>query len=82
MVPAGLKSGAVVDIYGVPEPNQMVSKKDSAKLILSGVSIDSVTANEFGGRIQITVLVPYPLLSDLIPAIGKDQFLIVKRLVR
>jgi len=82
MVPAGLKSGAVVDIYGVPEPNQTVSKKDSTKLILSGVSVDAVTANEFGGRIQITALVPYPLLSELIAAIGKYQFLIVKRLVQ
>ena len=82
MAPVSLKSGAVVDIYGVPESNQGDGKKDGTKLLLSGISIDSVTANEFGGRILITVLVPSQLVSELITVIGKQQFLIVKRIVR
>jgi hypothetical protein len=82
MAPANLNSGAIVDIYGVPEPNQDFGKGDSAKLLLAGVSIDSVTANEFGGRMLITLLVPSQLVPELISYIGKNQFMIVKRIVQ
>lgn len=82
MAPANLNSGAIVDIYGVPEPNQDFGKRDSAKLLLAGVSIDSVTANEFGGRMLITLLVPSQLVPELISYIGKNQFMIVKRIVQ
>lgn len=82
MAPANLNSGAIVDIYGVPEPNQDFGKRDSAKLLLAGVSIDSVIANEFGGRMLITLLVPSQLVPELISNIGKNQFMIVKRIVQ
>ena len=82
MAPANLNSGAIVDLYGVPEANQDSGKKDSAKLLFAGVSIDSVTANEFGGRMLITLLVPSQLVPELISYIGKNQLLIVKRIVQ
>lgn len=82
MAPANLNSGAIVDIYGVPEPNQDFGKRDSARLLIAGVSIDSVTANEFGGRMLITLLVPSQLVPELISYIGKNQFMIVKRIVQ
>jgi hypothetical protein len=82
MAPSNLKSGAIVDIYGVPEPNQYDSKNDSTKLLLSGVSIDSVTANEFGGRMLITLLVPSQFVSELISSVGNNQFMVVKRIVQ
>jgi len=82
MAPSNLKSGAIVDIYGVPEPNQYDSKKDSTKLLLSGVSIDSVTANEFGGRMLFTLLVPSQFVSELISSVGNNQFMVVKRIVQ
>lgn len=82
MAPANLNSGAIVDIYGVPELNQDFGKRDSARLLIAGVSIDSVTANEFGGRMLITLLVPSQLVPELISYIGKNQFMIVKRIVQ
>jgi hypothetical protein len=81
--PIELNSGAIVDIYGIPNRNVelMGEVRNQSRLILSEVAIDSIdsSARDLGGRIGISLLIPEIEVPDLIAAINSNEFLLVRR---
>ena len=81
--PLELESGAIVDVYGIPNRNIeiMGDSRNRSRLILSAVAIDSIDAasRDLGGRIGISLLVPDMEVPDLIEAISGNEFLLVRR---
>lgn len=81
--PIELSSGAIVDIYGIPNRNVelMGEVRNQSRLILSEVAIDSIdsSARDLGGRIGISLLIPEIEVPDLIAAINSNEFLLVRR---
>ena len=81
--PLELKSGAIVDVYGIPNRSMeiMGDSRNQSRLILSAVAIDSIDAasRDLGGRIGISLLVPDVEVPDLIEAISDNEFLLVRR---
>lgn len=81
--PTGLTSGAIVDIYGIPNKASQFGQEVSAnsRLLISRISIDRVdnSSREFGGRINMTVLIPQSRVELLISAISKYEFLLVSQ---
>ena len=79
--PNELKSGAVVDLYGIPNKANQFNQENSAvsPLLISGVPIDSVdnATRDLGGRIGITLLIPQSRVQSIISAISKYEFLLV-----
>jgi len=82
-LPAGIVSGAIVDIY-VYEERELVGEGTSQKprLLLTKVSIEALdeSSKELGGDLIITVLVPTPLVNELIDSIANDRFILVRRI--
>lgn len=81
--PMELRSGATVDVYGIPNKNLEFSEgpRERSRLILSAVSIDSVdsSSRDLGGRIGISLLVPDVEVEFLISAVNTNEFLLVRR---
>jgi hypothetical protein len=81
--PIELSSGAIVDIYGIPNRSVelMGEVRNQSRLILSEVAIDSIdsSARDLGGRIGISLLIPEIEVPDLIAAINSNEFLLVRR---
>lgn len=81
--PSDLKTGALIDLYGVPNRNSQLSGdgKTRSKLLLSSVIIDSIdySAKDLGGRIGMTLLVPSTLVYVLVSSITEYEFLLVRR---
>lgn len=81
--PLELRSGAIVDVYGIPKRSMeiMGDSRNQSRLILSAVAIDSIDAasRDLGGRIGISLLVPDIEVPDLIEAINSAEFLLVRR---
>lgn len=79
--PNELKSGAVVDLYGIPNKSNQFNQENSgvSPLLISGVPIDSVdnATRDLGGRIGITLLIPQTRVQSIISAISKYEFLLV-----
>jgi hypothetical protein len=81
--PIELRSGRVVDVYGIP--NQSVEftgeSRTQSRLILSEVAIDSIdsSSRDLGGRIGISLLVREIEVPKLISAINSNDFLLVQR---
>ena len=81
--PIELTSGAVVDVYGIPNRNLQLTGeiREKSRLLLSAIAIDSVdsSSRDLGGRIGISLLVPDVEVDGLISAIGSNEFLLVRR---
>jgi len=81
-LPAGITSGAIVDIYAYEErefSDQEATRKP--RLLLANASIEALdeSSKDLGGDLIITVLVPAPLVNDLIDAIAGSRFILVRR---
>jgi hypothetical protein len=81
-LPAGITSGAIVDIYAYEErefSDQGAGRKP--RLLLANASIEALdeSSKDLGGDLIITVLVPAPLVNDLIDAIAGSRFILVRR---
>ena len=81
--PIELKSGRVVDVYGIPNRGVEFTGESrlQSRLILSEVAIDSIdsSSRDLGGRIGISLLVPEIEVPKLISAINSNDFLLVQR---
>lgn len=81
--PIEITSGAIVDVYGIPNRNLQLSGElqEQSKLLLSAIAIDSVdsTSRDLGGRIGISLLVPDIEVETIISAINGNEFLLVRR---
>ncbi|NDA82324.1 MAG: hypothetical protein EBY01_04620 [Actinobacteria bacterium] len=79
--PNELRTGAIVDLYGIPNrANQFSEDRNSnGRLIIPGISIDSIdnSTRELGGRIGMTLLVPQAQVESIISAISNYEFLLV-----
>jgi len=82
-LPAGITSGAVVDIYAYEE-RELTDQGHNRKprLLLASASIEAIdeSSKDLGGDLIITVLVPAPLVDDLIEAIAGSRFILVRRI--
>lgn len=81
--PIELKSGRVVDVYGIPNRGVEFTGESrlQSRLILSEVAIDSIdsSSRDLGGRIGISLLVREFEVPKLISAINSNDFLLVQR---
>ncbi len=81
--PIELKSGRVVDVYGIPNRGVEFTGESrlQSRLILSEVAIDSIdsSSRDLGGRIGISLLVREFEVSKLISSINSNDFLLVQR---
>jgi hypothetical protein len=81
--PLELRTGSLVDIYGIPNRTNQFSQDSnpSSRLLISNIAIDSVDASsrELGGRIGMTVLVPQTRVEAIVSAISKYEFLLVSK---
>ncbi len=81
--PVELTSGAIVDVYGIPNRNLQLSgePRERSRLLLSAIAIDSVdsTSRDLGGRIGISLLVPDIEVETIISAVNGNEFLLVRR---
>jgi hypothetical protein len=81
--PIELRSGSLVDIYGIPNRANQFSQDSNptSRLLISNIAIDSVDASsrELGGRIGMTVLVPQARVEAIVSAISKYEFLLVSK---
>lgn len=82
-VPKGIGSGQRVDIYGITKSELRTQSLESgrykSRLIASDLVIDQVDnqANTLGGDLVITLLVPRPIIPNLIEDMGNYDFILV-----
>ena len=82
-VPKDIGSGQRVDIYGITKSELRSQGLESARyksrLIASDLVIDQVDnqANTLGGDLVITLLVPRPIIPNLIEDMGNFNFILV-----
>ena len=82
-VPKDIGSGQRVDIYGITKSELRSQGLESARyksrLIASDLVIDQVDnqANTLGGDLVITLLVPRPIIPNLIEDMGNYDFILV-----
>ncbi|MEN9292313.1 MAG: hypothetical protein RL288_109 [Actinomycetota bacterium] len=84
-LPYQIKTGQIVDVYGVPKQQMSASQESSnlrTKLLLSAIGISGIDseAGKLGGEIAITLLVPKDLVSELVSTISTHDFVLVKTL--
>ena len=81
--PIELRSGRVVDVYGIPNRSVEFTgeSRTQSRLILSEVAIDSIdsSSRDLGGRIGISLLVREIEVPKLISALNSNDFLLVQR---
>ena len=81
--PIELRSGRVVDVYGIPNRSVEFTgeSRTQSRLILSEVAIDSIdsSSRDLGGRIGISLLVREFEVSKLISSINSNDFLLLQR---
>ena len=82
-VPKDIGSGQRVDIYGITKSELRTQSLESgrykSRLIASDLVIDQVDnqANTLGGDLVITLLVPRPIIPNLIENMGNYDFILV-----
>ena len=82
-VPKDIRSGQRVDIYGITKSElrsqNLESGRYKSRLIASDLVIDQVDnqANTLGGDLVITLLVPRPIIPNLIEDMGNYDFILV-----
>ena len=82
-VPKDIGSGQRVDIYGITKSElrsqNLESGRYKSRLIASDLVIDQVDnqANTLGGDLVITLLVPRPIIPNLIEDMGNYDFILV-----
>ena len=82
-VPKDIGSGQRVDIYGITKSELRSQGLESARyksrLIASDLVIDQVDnqANTLGGDLVLTLLVPRPIIPNLIDDMGNFNFMLV-----
>lgn len=82
-VPKDIGSGQRVDIYGITKSElrsqSLESGRYKSRLIASDLVIDQVDnqANTLGGDLVITLLVPRPIIPNLIEDMGNYDFILV-----
>ena len=82
-VPKDIGSGQRVDIYGITKSElrsqSLESGRYKSRLIASDLVIDQVDnqANTLGGDLVITLLVPRPIIPNLIEDMGNYNFILV-----
>lgn len=82
-VPKDIGSGQRVDIYGITKSElrsqNLESGRYRSRLIASDLVIDQVDdqANTLGGDLVITLLVPRPIIPNLIEDMGNYNFILV-----
>ena len=82
-VPKDIGSGQRVDIYGITKSElrsqNLESGRYRSRLIASDLVIDQVDdqANTLGGDLVITLLVPRPIIPNLIEDMGNYDFILV-----
>ena len=82
-VPKDIGSGQRVDIYGITKSElrsqSLESGRYKSRLIASDLVIDQVDnqANTLGGDLVITLLVPRPIIPNLIEDMGNFNFILV-----
>lgn len=82
-VPKDIGSGQRVDIYGIAKSELRTQSLESgrykSRLIASDLVIDQVDdqANTLGGDLVITLLVPRPIIPNLIEDMGNYDFILV-----
>ncbi|MFM1937439.1 MAG: hypothetical protein RLZZ320_297 [Actinomycetota bacterium] len=84
-LPYQIKTGQIVDVYAVPKQQTALiqeSLKSKAALLLSSVGISGIDSEsgKLGGEIAVTLLVPVQLVNELVSAIAKYDFVLVKTL--
>ena len=83
-VPKDIGSGQRVDIYGITKSELRSQGLESARyksrLIASDLVIDQVDnqANTLGGDLVLTLLVPRPIIPNLIEDMGNYDFILVR----
>ena len=81
--PKGIGSGQRFDIYGITKSELRTQSLESgrykSRLIASDLVIDQVDnqANTLGGDLVITLLVPRPIIPNLIEDMGNYDFILV-----
>jgi hypothetical protein len=82
-VPKDIGSGQRVDIYGITKSElrsqNLESGRYKSRLIASDLVIDQVDnqANTLGGDLVLTLLVPRPIIPNLIEDMGNYDFILV-----
>ena len=82
-VPKDIGSGQRVDIYGITKSElrsqSLESDRYKSRLIASDLVIDQVDnqANTLGGDLVLTLLVPRPIIPNLIEDMGNYDFILV-----
>ena len=82
-VPKDIGSGQRVDIYGITKSELRTQSLESgrykSRLIASDLVIDQLDnqANTLGGELVITLLVPRPIIPNLIEDMGNYDFILV-----
>jgi hypothetical protein len=82
-VPKDIGSGQRIDIYGITKSELRTQSLESgrykSRLIASDLVIDQVDnqANTLGGDLVITLLVPRPIIPNLIEDMGNYDFILV-----
>ena len=82
-VPKDIGSGQQVDIYGITKSElrsqSLESGRYKSRLIASDLVIDQVDnqANTLGGDLVLTLLVPRPIIPNLIEDMGNYDFILV-----
>lgn len=84
-LPYQIKTGQIVDVYAVPKQQTSLTQenlKSKAALLLSSVGISGFDSEsgKLGGEIAVTLLVPVGLVNELVSAIAKYDFVLVKTL--
>ena len=83
-VPKDIGSGQQVDIYGITKSElrsqSLESGRYKSRLIASDLVIDQVDnqANTLGGDLVLTLLVPRPIIPNLIEDMGNYDFILVR----
>ena len=82
-IPKNIGSGQRIDIYGITKSElrsqNLESGRYKSRLIASDLVIDQVDdqANTLGGDLVITLLVPRPIIPNLIEDMGNYNFILV-----
>jgi hypothetical protein len=84
-LPYQIKTGQIVDVYAVPKQQTSLTQenlKSKAALLLTSVGISGIDleSGKLGGEIAVTLLVPVQLVNELVSAIAKHDFVLVKTL--
>jgi hypothetical protein len=84
-MPFQIKTGQIVDVYAVPKQQISLTQenlKSKAALLLSSAGISGIDSEsgKLGGEIAVTLLVPVQLVNELVSAIAKYDFVLVKTL--